>query len=138
MAPPVEAGNHEVAALDLHKHHNPRLVFFCRFRLLHLSSGNLIFHSGRKHICNAATMASVLSQRLFVAALSGGECNLWTRLRPARPELQRGRACTDRYEGICVRFEAFRDPRRLWESNYWVKKKKKEEPSIQPVNFPPG
>lgn len=31
-------------------------------------------------MCSAATMASVLSARLFVAVLSGSVCNLWTYL----------------------------------------------------------
>lgn len=69
-------------------------------------------------------MASVLSQRLFVAALSGGACNLWTYLHEEAgcgPLVAscRGekRAATDTGE-VCVGFVAFRDRRGLWESHY--------------------
>lgn len=79
LAPPVEAQNQEVAALT-YTNTPTQTCFLLRFPSLAFIKREPFFRPGRKHICNAPTMASVLSARLFVAALSGGACNLWTYL----------------------------------------------------------
>lgn len=79
LAPPVEAQNQEVAALT-YTNTPTQTCFLLLFPSLAFIKREPFSRPGRKHICNAPTMASVLSARLFVAALSGGACNLWTYL----------------------------------------------------------
>lgn len=86
-------------------------------------------------------MVSVLSQRLFVAALSGGACNLWTYLHEEAAAARSSRAAEGKdmqkqIRGSLCSVRGVQGPTWTVGVSLSGKKKKKEPPSIQSVNFP--